>query len=97
VSASPEVQFYRGPYDGLVLDAEAVCAFCHAVTSRGGGEPRYFLLMPPLREWERHMAGRPRRERPTGTLHAYEMVTQGGRTEIHYRGFSEFAEAMGDV
>jgi hypothetical protein len=50
VSASPEVQFYSGPYDGLILDAEDVYAFCHAVTCRRGGEPRYFLLMPPLRE-----------------------------------------------
>ena len=50
VSASPGVQFYRGPYDGLILDADDARAFCHAVTCRRGGEPRYFLLMPPLRE-----------------------------------------------
>jgi hypothetical protein len=96
VSASPGIQFYRGPYDGLILDAEDARAFCHAVTSRAGGEPRYFLLMPPLCEWEKHRAGRPRQHRPASTLHPYEMVTRGGRTAIYHLAFSEFAAAMGD-
>jgi hypothetical protein len=96
VPAPPGVQFYRGPYDGLVVDAEGVRAFCHAVRSRRGGEPRYFLLMPPLREWERLVAGQTWGHCPAGTLHPYEMVTRGGRAEIQYLAFSEFAEAMGD-
>jgi hypothetical protein len=96
VSAPSGVQFYRGPYDGLVLDVEGVRAFCHTVTSRRGNATRYFLLMPPLREWERIVAGRPRPDRLTGSLHPYEMVTRGGRAEIHYLAFGEFAEAMGD-
>jgi hypothetical protein len=93
---SAPVQFYRGPYDGLVLDAERVRTFCHAVSSPGGSRTRRFLLMPPLREWGSPTTGRRRKGGRPGTLHPYELVTRGERPEVHHRDFSEFAEAMGE-
>jgi hypothetical protein len=95
-----QLQFFGGPYDGLMLtlDQIAVCAW--EVIVRSGGEYRGFALMPPLAEWERLAAGEWSPDDLFGG-YAYELLLRPGalpeyRDAVLDRGF-ETALAEGWV
>ena len=88
-------QFYRGPYDGLILDAERLRRCCFALEARKRGHNRYFFLMPPLAAWEAVVSGWTDNETVFKNLHTYELVTTGEMGELHYRSSGTFREMMG--
>lgn len=89
-----EIQFYRGPYDGLILDAEGLRRYCHPCEARKRGHTRHFFLMPPLAAWEAVVCGWTDDETIFDDLHTYELVTTGEVRELHYRASGKFREVM---
>jgi hypothetical protein len=71
--------FFGGPYDGLSLDDYQLSEFTTFVpllTERGF---RVFTLLPPLREWDRVMAGESAANRGQ---YAYELIITGDIDEF---------------
>jgi hypothetical protein len=79
-----QFQFYRGPYDGLILDAEGVRRYCHTRQARKDGNIRYFLLLPPLTAWDAVIAGWTDYETFFKNVHTYELATATGVAKLNY-------------
>lgn len=55
--AEHTAEFFRGPYDGLLLTLEQTRAYCHLVTVSQGEQEKLFVIMPPLLDWDRVVRG----------------------------------------
>jgi hypothetical protein len=89
-----EGQFYSGPYDGLILDAESMRRSCFIFEARKGGQNRYVVLMPPPAAWEAVISGWTDHETVFKSLHIYELVTTGEMGELRYRSSGTFRKIM---
>lgn len=75
--------FMGGPFDGLELDHNQINAHCEMVPIPTEAGVRLFVLMPPLSDWDRLVAGVVSKEGVTGKFHPYERVFAGSRVEFH--------------
>ncbi len=72
-----QLQFFGGPYDGLVLTLDQVATYAWEVIVRSGRGYRGFALMPPLAEWDRLAADGWAPDEPFGG-YAYELILRPG-------------------
>ena len=92
----PKAEFYRGPYDGLVLNVEQVKKYCNMVDVKRGDEERVFAMMPPLMDWERVICGQLDKNGPFAKLYPYELRLRDAGAAFLFCGADEFEEAMED-
>lgn len=86
-----------GPYDGIVLDDDAINRTCQFVPARTEDRVRNFLLLPPLAEWEKLRTGELTKSGHFGSFNVYEQVAkEGGGVEFRYDDGQTFAAIMRD-
>jgi hypothetical protein len=87
-------EFYRGPHDGLVLNADEIKRFCTLVRLKGEEEERIFAMMPALLEWSRVLRGEQDKDGPFDMLYPYELESKGEGVAFFFRRHDEFADAV---
>ncbi len=88
--------FEGGPYDGMKINVNHITAFANmapVATKRG---LRLFVLLPPLKDWERVVKGEIAKEGPFGTFHCYERRLVQGGAEFHHCSGENISEAISD-
>jgi hypothetical protein len=96
VPTTPQAEFIRGPYDGLVIDADQVERFIGDDAVQESSDNRLFLLMPPLLDWDRIIEGKADRDGPFDQSYPYEVSIRTGRLKFVYCGIAQYRDAMGD-
>lgn len=89
-------EFYRGPHDGLVLEASEIKRFCQLVRMGREDQQRLFAMMPTLLEWDRVIRGDLGPDGPFETLYPYELEQRHDRAAFLFRGHDEFSQAVDD-
>jgi hypothetical protein len=87
-------EFFRGPFDGLVLDIDEIKRYCHLVRMRAEDEQRLFVMMPSLFDWDRVVRGDLDKDGPFDTLYPYELERRGDGAAFLFRRHDEFTEAV---
>ena len=87
-------EFIRGPYDGLVIEADQVERFIGDDAVWKSFDGRLFLLMPSLWDWHRIVEGKADRDGPFDQSYPYEVSIRLGRLKFVYCGLPRFREAM---
>ena len=97
-AASPKADalFIGCPYDGMSISVDKVNSFCHItpISTRRG--IRLFVLLPPLKDWDRLMKGEITKEGPFEVLYPYERKFVQGGAEFHYCAGDEISKALAD-
>jgi hypothetical protein len=92
----PQAEFIRGPYDGLLIDADQVERSIGDDALQESSDNRLFLLMPPLLDWDRIIEGKADRDGPFDQSYPYEVSIQTNRLKFVYCGIAQYRDAMGD-
>jgi len=88
--------FEGGPYDGMKININHINVYCNITpiaTKRG---LRLFVLLPPLKDWERVVKGELAKEGPFDILHCYERKLVPGGAEFHYCSGETITEALSE-
>ena len=91
-----EVEFYRGPHDGLVLEIDEIRRFCPLIRIEGEDGERLFAMMPALGDWDRVLRGDLDQDGPFPRLYPYELERRENGAAFLFRRHDEFAEAVED-
>jgi hypothetical protein len=85
--------FFRGPYDGLVLEIEQIQSWCRLVRMIRSDEERLFAVMPSPSNWSRVVSGKLPKDGPFDSVYAYELERTETGLAFLLRSADEFSAA----